>query len=246
VRSLVTLLAQTQPAAQESTGVHGSTVLVLLVAGATFVPFVVLVGTSFVKISVVLALVRNAFGAAQVPSSMVVTGLAAVLTFHVMAPTLTAVASAAGPHVDEAMRGDATPSATSRALSAAWDAARPPLQRFLRANTEERDRRLFFDLAQQSRAAQAANGAAAVAVQSDDISVLLPAFAITELTRAFAIGFLVLLPFLLLELVLASMITSLGLTTLSASTVSLPFKLLLFVFANGWYLVTRALVLGYR
>ncbi len=222
--------------------------LVALLGVLSILPFVLLVGTSFVKVSVVLGIVRNAIGTQQVPSNMVITGLAAILTLHIMAPTGAAIAQVAGPlfqraiAADSAGRGDSADS-----LVAAWDAARAPIQRFLRANSTPRDRALFLDLARQARTRQHSQPGVTVEVpQADDLSVLLPAFVVSELTSAFAIGFLVFLPFLVVDLVIANLLTALGMSMVSPATLSLPFKLLLFILADGWYLITRALVLGYH
>jgi type III secretion protein R len=221
--------------------------LVMLLGVLSILPFVLLVGTSFVKVSVVLGLVRNALGTQQVPSNMVVTGLAAILTLHIMAPTAAAVADAAGPLVQRAFAADPTLPDAVQALGNAWDAARAPIQRFLRANATPRDRALFLDLARTARSRQSAqSGVAVESPTADDLSVLLPAFVVSELSSAFAIGFLVFLPFLVVDLVIANLLTALGMQMLSPTTISLPFKLLLFILADGWYLLARALVLGYR
>lgn len=222
--------------------------LVILLGVLTLVPFVLLVGTSFVKVSVVLGLVRNALGTQQVPSNMVITGLAAILTLHIMAPTGAAVAEAAGPLVTRALAADPSHPDAVQSLVAAWDAAKRPLRRFLRANSSARDRALFLDLARRARSRQVSQSATTSATlpTADDFSVLLPAFVVSELTSAFAIGFLIFLPFLIVDLVIANLLTALGMQMVSPTTISLPFKLLLFILSDGWYLIARALVLGYR
>ena len=218
-------------------------VLAVVFGMLSLLPALVLVGTSFVKCSVVLGLIRNALGSAETPGSLVVLGLSAILSLHVMAPTARAMVDRAGPQLAEALAADPlTPDGLAR-LGRAWDAAKVPWVRFLRANAHARERRLFADLARQSAQRQ---GAAVATVGDDDVSVLLPAFVVTELTRAFTIGFLVFLPFLVVDLVIASLLVSLGLTALPPPQVALPFKLLLFVAADGWLLLARALVLGYR
>lgn len=244
------LLAQTAAPSGGAAGLFtGSSpvLLVVLLGALTLVPFVLLVSTSFVKVSVVLGLVRNALGTQQVPSNMVITGLAAILTLHIMAPTTAAVAQAAGPLVTRATSADPSRPDAAEALERAWDAAKVPIQRFLRANASPRDRALFLELARAARTRQASQPAVVVAQPGpDDLSVLLPAFVVSELTSAFAIGFLVFLPFLVVDLVIANLLTALGMQMVSPTTISLPFKLLLFILADGWYLIARALVLGYR
>ena len=234
------LLAQTVG----STPGSSAFVLAVLLGLAAFLPFVVLVGTSFVKIVVVFSLLRNALGVPQVPNNMVVMGLAAILSLHIMAPTGAAVLEAAGPLVSQALTQDVSTPQGLETLGRAWAAARGPAARFLRANAKPRDRALFLDLARRARTNQGATHAAMPA--ADDLSVLLPAFLVSELTAAFVIGFLLFLPFLVVDLVVASLLTALGMASVSPTTVALPFKLLLFVLADGWYLLARALVLGYR
>ncbi len=253
----LTLLAQTAantpaPASAANASVPvfaGSSplLLVVLLGVLSVLPFVLLVGTSFVKVSVVLGMVRNAIGTQQIPSNMVITGLAAILTLHIMAPTAAAVAHAAGPLVQRAVAADFSRPDAIDTLGSAWDAARAPIQRFLRANSTPRDRALFLDLARQARSRQPVPAGVTVeAPGADDLSVLLPAFVVSELTSAFSIGFLIFLPFLVVDLVIANLLTALGMQMVSPATISLPFKLLLFILADGWYLITRALVLGYH
>ena len=114
------------------------------------------------------------------------------------------------------------------------------MKQFLRRNAGERELLLFVDLARQVRAPDRR-----AEVRADDLLVLLPSFLITELAEAFQIGFLVFIPFLIVDMVVANVLLALGMHMLSPTTVSLPFKLLLFVLVEGWYLLARALVLGY-
>lgn len=247
------LLAQNTGGAPSAGGINGTfagsspLLLVVLLGVLSIVPFVLLVGTSFVKVSVVLGIVRNALGTQQVPSNMVITGLAAILTLHIMAPTAAAVAHAAGPLFERAAAVDLSRPDSQRTLGEAWEAAKGPIRRFLRANSSARDRALFLDLARRAQSRQRSEPGAQLDPPSpDDLSVLLPAFVVSELTSAFGIGFLVFLPFLIVDLVIANLLTALGMQMLSPTTISLPFKLLLFILADGWYLIARALVLGYR
>ncbi len=205
--------------------------LLVLLAALALVPAAAVMLTSFLKMAVVLSLLRAALGAPQVPPSSAMTGLALVLTLVVMAPV-----------GEEAWRraGAVRAGGTEGALEAARAAAEPVrsfLGRFARAD----DRRTFLDLARKARAAQAP----APAPGEDDFCVLAPAFVVSELRRAFTIGFLVFLPFLVVDLLVANVLLALGLTQLAPSTVALPFKLLLFVAVDGLKIIARGLVLGY-
>ena len=248
MNALPALLAQATPS--NTPGVFSGSsplLLVVLLGVLSIVPFVLLVGTSFVKVSVVLGLVRNALGTQQVPSNMVITGLAAILTLHIMAPTGAAIAQASAPFVSRALAVDLSRPDAIDTLGTAWDAAKAPIRRFLRANATPRDRALFLDLARGAHTRQTSQpGVVLTRPEADDLSVLLPSFVVSELTSAFAIGFLIFLPFLILDLVIANLLTALGMQMVSPTTISLPFKLLLFILADGWYLIARALVLGYR
>jgi len=247
VHSLASMLAQAQ-STPSSAGLFTGTsplLLVVLVGALSVLPFFLVVATSFVKVSVVLGLVRNALGTQQIPANLVISALAAVLSIHIMAPTLAAVNAAAGPALERALRADLAQPDSATTLRDVWTSARAPVQRFLRANGSSRDRALFLDLARQARNRQGTAMSSDMPT-ADDLSVLLPAFMVSELTRAFLIGFLIFLPFLVVDLVIANLLTALGMQMVSPAAISLPFKLLLFVLADGWYLIARALVLGYR
>lgn len=213
----------------------------LLALGAlSLLPFFFMVATSFVKLSVVFSILRNALGTGQVPSGMIITALSAILTLYVMAPVFQEITVSTAPAIeridqDDPLRGD-----SGDAVFDAIDLGKEPLREFLLRNAGSRERRLFFDLAREAREPdQRAD------VQPDDLLIVLPAFLITELAEAFQIGFLVFIPFLVIDMVVSNVLLALGMHMLSPTTVSLPFKLLLFVLVDGWYLLARALVLGY-
>ena len=208
--------------------------LLLSVAIVSLVPFLFLSLTAFVKISTVLQITKSAIGAQSVPSNTVVLALSGALTLLAMAPTATAIVDRASPVLAE--KAD-SPELVVKVI----EAAKEPMRAFLKANVSETELGRFFDVAKTSRPEADRDK-----VHADDFSVLAPAFVVTELTEAFAIGFLIFLPFLVLDLVVANILASLGLQTLSVSQVSLPFKLLLFVSVNGWGLLAQALVMGYR
>lgn len=205
----------------------------LVVLGAlALVPMVLVSLTSFLKIAIVLSVVRSALGAPQLPPGSAVTGLALVLTLVVMAPVGEATAAVL----------DAAPPASdvAGAIGLATRAA-APLRGFLARFARTDDRATFLDLAQRARA----RSAGASPATDEDLAVLAPAFIVSELRRAFTIGFLVFLPFLVVDLLVANVLLALGLSQLSPTSVALPFKLLLFVAVDGWKLLARGLVLGY-
>lgn len=213
--------------------------MVALVA-LTLLPFAFMTMTSFTKMSVVFSLLRNALGAGQVPSGLIISALAAVLSLYVMAPVFSRVTDAAAP---AALRIDRAAPFEGASLDAVFEAVTlgsQPLVDFLAHNAGERERVLFLDLARRAR-----DPGDRDAVQPDDFLVVLPAFVVTELAEAFQIGFLIFLPFLIVDMVIANILLALGMHMMSPTTVSLPFKLLLFVMIDGFYLLSRALVLGY-
>ncbi len=205
--------------------------LLVVLALAALVPVVLVTLTSFLKIVVVLSIARSALGAPQVPPTTAVTGLALLLTISVMTP----VAEQSWASVASAAPGRGV-EATLAALSRGAEPMRAFLARFARAD----DRRTFLDLARRLRGAARHDE-----ISESDFAVLAPAFVVSELRRAFTIGFLVFLPFLVVDLCVANVLLALGLTQLSPSTLSLPFKLLLFVAVDGWSLLARGLAAGY-
>lgn len=204
--------------------------LLLLVGLLALLPAALVMLTSFLKIAVVLSIARSALGAPQVPPTSAVTGLALVLTVLVMAPVASRTA--------ELLR-EGPPERGVEASLARLGRASGPLREFLARFARPDDRAAFLDVARHL----SPPGAAAPA--EDDLAVLAPAFAVSELRRAFTIGFLVFLPFLVVDLVVANVLLALGLNQLSPTSVSLPLKLLLFVAVDGWRLLARALALSY-
>ncbi|MCY1080937.1 type III secretion system export apparatus subunit SctR [Archangium lansingense] len=204
-----------------------------MLALMSLLPFAVLMLTSFSKIAVVLSLARSAMGTQQAPPTIVLTGLAAVLTGHIMAPVMERMYDAGQAVYQDVGSGE-------QILSAAGKVAEP-LRVFLVKHGSPEERARFLDLARELRPPDEAGE-----VHEDDLFVVIPAFVITELTEAFQIGFLVFLPFLVLDMVIANVLLALGMQSLSPSQVSLPFKILLFVAVDGWALLARGLILGYR
>jgi type III secretion protein R len=209
--------------------------LVVALALVSLLPFVFMGVTAFVKISTVLQIVRSAIGAQGVPSNTVVMALATALTLVAMAPVGQRILDRVTPLVvADGKRGLDTTALVEKGI----EAVREPMRDFLRANASEKERARFLTVAKNARTDAAA--------KADELSVLVPAFVVTELTEAFAIGFLLYLPFLVVDLVVANVLLALGMQMLSPTQVSLPFKLLLFVAIDGWGLLAQALASGYR
>jgi type III secretion protein R len=215
-------------------------VLIAVMAGLSLLPFVLLLMTSFVRIAVVLSILKSALGTPQVPPSQVVTGLALLLTLYVMAPTGERMYRAVEPLLGRAAGADVVSAETIAAAGAAADRAKEPLREFLLKHSAPRDRALFHGLSLRMRAP-----AERAEITDRDMLVVVPAFLTSELRRAFEIGFLIFIPFLIVDMVIANILLALGMHMLSPTTVSLPFKLLLFVLADGWTLVIRGLVESY-
>ena len=195
-------------------------------------PFVGVMVTSFTKIIVVLSLLRNALGLQQVPPNVVLNGMALVLTVYVMLPV--------GLDMAERAKGVSNPAGSTAGLMSVADAAKEPLRDFLVKHSSPRERAFFLKTAQNNlspeRAAQ---------LTERDFVVVIPAFTVGELSAAFQIGFLIFLPFLIIDLIIANILMAMGMMMLSPTTISLPFKLLLFVLVDGWVKLSHGLVLSY-
>jgi len=207
-------------------------VLVVALAIVSLLPF------AFVKIATVLQIVRSAIGAQGVPSNSVIMALAGALTLIAMAPVGDRIVARAGPLLSGA-KGD-----TVALVEQGVEAVREPMRAFLKANASDTERARFLDVAKSARSRESDEERASVG--ADDLTVLVPAFVVTELSEAFAIGFLIYLPFLVIDLVVSNLLLALGMQMMSPTQVSLPFKLLLFVTTGGWGLLARSLVSGYR
>jgi type III secretion protein R len=215
-------------------------VLILAMAALSLIPFALLMVTSFVRISVVLSILRSAIGTPSVPPTQVLTGLALVLTIAVMAPTGQRMYEEMKPALGMAAGADIASGETLAALGSAADRGKEPLRAFLLKHTDPRDRASFLAVTLKMHASEQHP-----AVTDRDFGVIVPAFVTSELRRAFQIGFLLFIPFLVVDMVIANLLLALGMHMLSPTTVSLPFKLLLFVIADGWALVVRGLLQSY-
>lgn len=210
--------------------------LIIALGIATLLPFAFMTLTAFVKISTVLQIVRGAIGAQNVPSSTVIMAFAGALTILAMAPLGSRLSDRLAPFL-----APNAPADTRELLTGIAAAAREPVASFLHQNASERERKRFFEIARAARPSAERD-----AVRADDLSVIVPAFVVSELLAAFALGFAIYLPFLVIDLVVANVLLALGMQMLNPSQISLPFKLLLFVAIDGWGLLAQTLVTGYK
>ncbi len=204
------------------------------------VPLALVLVTSFLKFSIVLAFLRQALGSPDVPPSIVLLAVAVLLSGFVMAPTGMEMARAAQPLLDRSADEAAPEQMTLSGLVDAGGPVVAPLRAFLSKHAGPSERAVFVELARtlypSKDAALAQDGAPLI---------LVSAFVLTELKEAFLIGFVVFVPFLVVELVVANILLSLNMHMLNPTSVSLPFKLLLFVLVDGWTLLVQGLILGY-
>jgi type III secretion protein R len=203
------------------------TVIILALA-----PFVAVMVTSFTKLVVVLSLLRNALGLQQVPPNVVLNGLALVLSIYVMYPVGTEMAAKL-QNIDNI-------GANSKNMLAAADTAKEPLREFLYKHSRPVERAFFLKTAQKALKPDQASK-----IGERDFLVIVPSFTVSELSVAFEIGFLIFLPFLVIDLVISNILMAMGMMMLSPTTVSMPFKLLLFVLIDGWVKLTHGLILTY-
>ena len=210
----------------EDTPLALSLQVLLIMELLTILPALVLMMTSFTRIIIVLAILRQALGLQQSPPNQVLIGLSLFLSLFVMAPTLEEVNTRAiEPYAAEQIEAD-------QAIERAGDAFRG----FMIRQTRKTDLAMFADMAGQQEFEDA---------QDIPYSILLPAFVTSELKTAFQIGFMLFLPFLVIDLVVASVLMSLGMMMLSPTIISLPFKLLLFVLVDGWALLMGSLAMSF-
>ncbi len=215
-------------------------ILMVAMAALALIPFVGMMVTSFVKIAVVLSITRQALGTQQAPPTTVVTGMAIILTVYVMQPVGLQIYREVDDLVQQNRAGDMMRKENVDLLVQAATRAKEPIREFLLKNSSTRDRQMFYQVAFRMRAPEDREG-----LSPNDLIIVTPAFVISELTKAFQIGFIIFVPFLVIDMVVSNILMALGMQMLSPTTISLPFKILLFVLVDGWYLITRGLVLGY-
>ncbi|MBW7849361.1 MAG: type III secretion system export apparatus subunit SctR [Rhodospirillales bacterium] len=203
-----------------------------LLAGMALVPFVAIMVTSFVKLAVVLSLVRNALGVQQIPPNMALYGLALILTVYIMAPV--------GHQIHGSLQGLEIDATTSKGLMQAVETGAEPLREFLLKHTSAEQRAFFL-----STAARLWPQDMSASLSQDSFFILGPAFTTAELSSAFQIGFLLYLPFVVIDLIVSNILLAMGMMMVSPMTISLPLKLLLFVMVDGWSRLVEGLVLSY-
>ena len=213
--------------------------LIVLLIGLSLLPFLAMIATSYLKIVVVMSLIRNALGIQSIPPNMVVNALALILTFFIMAPMV-------GESWNTLQKGmaDNKPEVLYKTELAAQ--AAEPYRQFLVAQTDEKQIAFFTRTAEKLWATTDDAGVKKPAVvDPKSFFVLIPAFCVSELTKAFQIGFLVYLPFIAIDIIVSNILLAMGMMMVSPVTISLPFKLLLFVMVNGWTRLIQGLVQSY-
>jgi type III secretion protein R len=216
-------------------------VLITVLAFLTLVPFVLMMITSFVKLAVVLSIVRQAIGTQQIPPTQVITGLATILTIYIMMPVgLDIYHEIQNQMQTPRFRGLNLNTYKAAQVVELGQMVQEPLRDFLIKHTHIKERNMFYRLAWRLRKPRDR-----ASLTDRDFTVVTPAFVLSELKESFQIGFILFVPFLVVDMVVANVLMALGMQMLSPTTISLPFKILLFVLVDGWYLITRGLVLSY-
>lgn len=207
----------------DPTNVSTSVKLVLLLTVLSLAPSILILMTCFTRIVIVLSFTRTALATQQMPPNQVIIGLALFLTFFIMAPTFSEVNEVAlQPLFDEEI-----------GLEEAYDRAALPFKEFMAEHTRQKDLELFLNYNQAETPES---------VEDIPLTMLVPAFALSEIKTAFQMGFMIFIPFLVIDMVVASVLMSMGMMMLPPVMISLPFKILLFILVDGWYLVMKSLL----
>ncbi|WP_424337412.1 flagellar type III secretion system pore protein FliP [Hydrogenispora ethanolica] len=201
--------------------------ILLLLTILSLAPAILMMTTSFIRIVIVLSFTRSAIGTNQMPPNQVMIGLALFLTFFTMAPTWTTVNDTA---LQPYLKGRLS-------QEAALEKGMEPIRQFMFKQTRTKDLKLFLQAAKLERPRNQ---------QAIPSRVLIPAFIISELKTAFQIGFMIFIPFLVIDMIVASTLMSMGMMMLPPVMISLPFKILLFVMVDGWHLIARSLLLSFQ
>ena len=224
--------------------------LIILLVGLSLLPFVAMVATSYLKIVVVMSLIRNALGIQSIPPNMVINALAMILTFYIMAPMMSESWNIAKDELAKSPAANAESQTSNHSTiqppnyleTDSLVKAAEPFREFLSKHTSDRERAFFVNTAEHL---WAKNPDEPAVVDPESFYILIPSFCVSELTKAFQIGFLVYLPFIAIDIIVSNILLAMGMMMVSPVTISLPFKLLLFVMVNGWTLLIQGLVRGY-
>ena len=207
----------------EAANVATSVKLMLLLTVLSLAPAILILMTSFTRIIIVLSFVRTALATQQMPPNQVLIGLALFLTFFIMAPTFQQVnESALTPLFAEEIT-----------LEEAYEEASIPLKQFMSKHTRQKDLELFLRYNNAERPQ---------VIEDIPLTMLVPAFALSEIKTAFQMGFMIFIPFLVIDMIVASVLMSMGMMMLPPVMISLPFKILLFVLVDGWHLIIKSLL----
>lgn len=202
--------------------------LIALLFALSLLPLAIVMGTSFLKLAVVFSILRNALGIQQMPPNIALYGLALILSLFIMAPTALAVKA----------QWHAQPIAGAPSWMVGWDSqAIAPYRRFLEKNSEQQETDYFRKLLKRTWPEQLQHS-----IRPDSLLILLPAFTVSQLTQAFRIGLLIYLPFVAIDLLVSNILLAMGMMMVSPMTISLPFKLLIFLLSGGWDLILSQLV----
>lgn len=216
-----------------------SQLLVLL--GLVLLPYLVMLLTSFLKMVVVLALLRNALGVQQAPPNQVINGIALLMAVYVMFPTGQAMYKAAQPLFQQNVPTQLLSRESAEFIFAVADKAKEPLREFLMHNTRERHEASFLRLARRYFPADVK-----ASLKATDFIILVPSYITTQVEDAFQIGVLIYLPFFVIDLVVSNILLAMGMMMLSPMTIATPIKLLLLVVLDGWTLLVQGLVTTFR
>jgi type III secretion protein R len=214
--------------------------LIIIMACVALMPIAIVMTTSFLKISVVLALLRNAIGVQQVPPNMALNGLALILSAYVMAPVLGKVVTEVRQVYSAGTEQKIAADQRLDDLVTAIERGTGPMRAFMLKQSSPTQRRFFVDTATSLWGATEASG-----LQEDNFLVLIPSFVISQLNAAFQVGFLLYLPFIIIDLIVSNILLAMGMMMVSPVTIAIPLKLFLFVMLDGWTKLVQGLVLSY-
>lgn len=236
------LMAQSAPPMGADASANASLVTKLaILAGLALLPFIIMLLTSFLKIVVVLSLLRSALGVQQTPPNQVLNGIALLITLYVMFPTGVAMYQAAAPLIENSPRSAMISDQSAFFVVNVVDKAKEPLRDFLQRNTSAKHMQSFVALGTKIFPEPYKSQ-----LKPNDFIVLIPSFITSQLKTAFEIGVLIYLPFFVIDLVVSNILLAMGMMMLSPLTIALPIKLLLLVMVDGWTVLVQGLALSFR